>query len=292
MYYEEYKETLIRTLKEKLGSNIKIENIAHKVNNNIDRDGIIIRMGRTADPIIYVDSFYKKFCAGDNLTAQIEEIMAIVLNEDTNIQNVCHTILNGTWNDIKDKIRIEVINLNWNKFNLERIPYENFLNLAIVFRIMFNTKTSCIVTNALLEHWNIPKEELIKIAYSNLNTIEYPIQKLTEQYKNEIDEILLIENLHNVPIYAMSSKFNILGASGILRTDLLKEFAETIGEDIFIIPNSIHTLLLIPATNSIEPLYLKQTIEEKQRMIVDKEYLLSDSIYFFKRKNCEVQIIL
>lgn len=66
--------------------------------------------------------------------------------------------------------------------------------------------------------------------------------------------------------------------------DLIKDFAEALGSSLYIIPSSIHELLLLPVTNANESQDIKNMIREINDTQVKMEEILSYSLYLFDKE--------
>ena len=64
---------------------------------------------------------------------------------------------------------------------------------------------------------------------------------------------------------------------------VLKEFAESLGEDLIILPSSIHEVLLTPSNVSLPPEELNEMVQAINQSDVPAEERLSDHIYYFSR---------
>lgn len=285
MNYEEYKEYLMNEI-ENQGRNVHLTK--YEKNNGTEKEALTIQMGNGAEPIIYLEELFESYNDGASVERQIESIMKIVEQDSEAVHLMGLELLNESWENIRSKIGVQVINYEWNEKKLEEIPHKRLLNLAIVCRVMFSGNSSSLVTNALLEKWKITKEELMDEAFSNLKNGKYTIKGLSQLVAMRIDEDPLPDE--DELMYVMTNDAQVYGATGIARTDLLKEFADKIETDIYVIPSSIHEILLVPANGSVDLEYMKSVVKEVNQMDVKKEEWLSDDIYFFRR-DCEALMV-
>ena len=94
------------------------------------------------------------------------------------------------------------------------------------------------------------------------------------------------------PLYVMSNCDGMKGAAVILYEGVLKEFAEKIGCDLFILPSSIHEVLLVPYEESVNAAELEETVKMINLAEVPKEEVLSDHVYLYSRKTDQVIMVL
>lgn len=70
--------------------------------------------------------------------------------------------------------------------------------------------------------------------------------------------------------------------------DLIKDFAEALGSSLYIIPSSIHELLLLPVTSTDEREEIKNMIQEINDTQVKREEILSYSLYLFDKEKGKI----
>ena len=72
---------------------------------------------------------------------------------------------------IKDKLRVRVVNYKKNQKRLKDMPYRQFFDLAVIYRIVFviddNTDAGIVVDYRLVHTWGVTEEELFEEAYRN-----------------------------------------------------------------------------------------------------------------------------
>ena len=94
-----------------------------------------------------------------------------------------------------------------------------------------------------------------------------------------------------VPVYVLSSRKRLQGAACMLYPDLLRKIADRMDSSYYIIPSSIHELLLIPAAGFADRDELKAMICEINDTHVAPEERLSYSLYGYDRKENKVEIL-
>ena len=71
----------------------------------------------------------------------------------------------------------------------------------------------------------------------------------------------------------------------------MKKFADNLGNDLFILPSSVHELILVPECDVRDPDYLTDMIAEVNDTQVSREEILSYSLYRYYRDEDEVRIV-
>ena len=81
------------------------------------------------------------------------------------------------------------------------------------------------------------------------------------------------------------------GASVMLFKDPLRDFANYMGHDLYILPSSIHEVILLLDDEYVQSSEeLREMVRETNRMVVDQEEVLSDHIYNYDREKDEIRI--
>lgn len=84
-------------------------------------------------------------------------------------------------------------------------------------------------------------------------------------------------------LYTLTTKIRVNGAALILLPDVLERIGEKAGMDYFLIPSSIHELLIAKDDGLVTAKALKEIVYDGNRTgtIVKKEDVLSDNIYHY-----------
>lgn len=91
--------------------------------------------------------------------------------------------------------------------------------------------------------------------------------------------------------YVMLNDNRIFGSSGMLATEILMEFANRLEADFYILPCSVHELILMPVSINVPTDYLREVVQEVNEASVLPEERLSDYVYFFSRKSGKVELL-
>ncbi len=241
---------------------------------------------RSIAPVIFLDSFFQEYEEGKDFDDIVENIVKMyweyVPKDDIDLSFILD------YEKVKDKICLRLCNYERNKELLKDSVYIPFLDLAVMFYIKFeDSDIGCgqiRIRQDYLERWNITTEELMKDAKENS--------------EKEID--LRVMEFGGFPMYIMSNKSLTGGASSILYPDALEKFANQKESNLFIIPSSIHEVILIPDFEDVtedtdeweeKTTELKKMISQVNREELRTDEVLSDNLYYFDRSVKRLKIV-
>ena len=81
------------------------------------------------------------------------------------------------------------------------------------------------------------------------------------------------------PMYVATNSKKLNGACVMLYDGLLRDFARKVGKSFYIIPSSIHEVILIPDTLDMDIRYMKAMVKEVNGTEVAPDEVLSDNVY-------------
>lgn len=292
--------TLVKDEVEKrTGENYRVRLSDVRKNNGIILKGITVTQeDNNIAPTIYLNNYYQAYEEGlITLRYIVNDVMDTYNKNKVNKRIDMKHFLD--FDSIKDSIVYKLVNTVKNKELLEDIPHLEFMDLSIIFQSLVVQESQGIayilIHNAHLRLWDISLEELYKAAMNNTQQLlGYELKSLQESICEMIKEEQIGGNLENengiidienndLPLYVLSNKNKIEGASCILYPKLIKNIADELESSLYIIPSSIHEVLILPSTEIIETTELKNMIREINDSQVKLEEVLSYSLYFFDR---------
>lgn len=148
------------------------------------------------------------------------------------------------------------------------------------------------IHNSHCKMWNVDAGQLYEDARANtplllgaeLKSMEEVISDLVKQ-SEFTDSQQLEEDVRDVPMHVLSNKTKIHGAACILYENVVKDFADYLNRDIFILPSSVHEVILVPSQGAQKAQNLVEMVREVNETQVEEEEILSDSVYYFSRED-------
>ncbi len=296
MTYQDFESQIVELITTELSDECTIDTKPVIKNNGITLHGLVINNGKcNISPTIYLDYYYKEFENGADIDKLAKQVIAqykkFELDEDFDIS------VFTDYEKCKDNISFKLINYEKNKELLEDIPYIKYLDLAIVFYYLFeggiNETSSILIRNSHVKHWNVDKIDLMVQAQNNTpRLLQSEIRSLTDVVKEILADNPMAITPEDEPMdqtmYVLTNKLKLYGACCILYKDLLEEFAEQHDCDFYIIPSSVHEVLLLPCSKELDSEYLTSLVQEVNSSELSTEDILSDHVYLYSRKNKEI----
>ncbi|MCM1183832.1 MAG: DUF5688 family protein [Roseburia sp.] len=267
-------------------------------NNGVVLCGLTLRQDDSnISPTIYLNAYYDAYQNGQTtLGGIVDEVLELYERNRVNRSIDMRKFLD--YEAVRHRIVYKLINTEQNRELLQDIPHIAFHDLSIVFQFLITEEcfgsATILIHNAHLKIWNVSVTELYKRARQNTPILnKYEIKSMSE---------VLCELSHGggaaggdekaqIPLYVLSNRSRVHGAACMLYPDLLKDFAEAMGQDIYIIPSSVHEVLLLPADSREEVAYIKEMIQEVNDTQVNAEEVLSYSVYFYARGEGKVRML-
>lgn len=256
-------------------------------NNGVTFDGInITKKDKPMSPTIYLNSYYDEYLSGKSLKEILLDIAGIRLGNEDKLNIEVNNILN--FEDIKKDIVIRLVNYEKNREQLKKCPYLLFNDLAITFRWLAHQDSkgiaSSLITNDEFKQWNISIDRLYDIALINTRTrFPYKLDSMRNLFKDFFEGIDIDDIEDNeVELYVLTNEAGINGASCILYEGVIEEFAKEMESDIYILPSSIHEVILL-RDDGRSTSELKELVREANTTVVGIMDILSDTVYRYDR---------
>ena len=298
MEYQDFLCAVLCRLKEVLEDSADVEIYESMKNNGNLRKGIIIKeKGRNIGPVIYMEEFYDRYNKGVSLEKNISDILNFYRKIRCPVNWDCNDLLDIE--KAKDKLAIKLINYSRNKEYLKGCPYVRVLDLAAIFFIVVDVKkdglATVVITNEYMKHWNVSKLELYEMALNNSCRV-LPAKFATMQdtltnlmFGEEFNSsVMFTEDEQAKEMYVLTNEYRNCGASCILYKGVLDMIGDMLNRNFFILPSSIHEVIILPAYENMEAGRIDCIIDDVNTNLVTDEELLGNHCYMYDRVTKEI----
>lgn len=303
MNFNVFAETVVEALKETMGERFQITTTVVKKNNGVELLGIVVQEeGLNTSPTVYINDFYDNYREGTEIPKIVEALARIChqsrIPEEVNLSDFLD------FEKAKGQISVRLIHYEKNKKLLLDTPWRPACNLALVCyytvqQSPFYGRASILVKNEHLEKWGITDKELFAEALVN-TPVRYPasidsmedliFKNWSEERKDQLFEEMR-EGEVRIPLFILSNRQRLQGAVCMFYPGVLRQFARRIGRDLYILPSSVHEVLLLPDEGDREKEELLRMVTDINRNCVADCEILADSVYYYRRESDRIEQI-
>lgn len=309
MTYETFCTNVQERVQEIKGEEVSVSIVRSLKNNGRERMSLIIK-GKEDEvvPSLFLEEFYSQYECGISFEDILEKILAVY--DEYEWEGEPDFSFFSDFESARSHIAYKLISQNENQELLGKVPWFPVLDLAMVFYCIlpkqFKVKASILIDNSHMALWQVNKEEVYEAAYLNtpkllpfgIEPIQSVLEQLLKQPDEKFEEGLKKEMEENVAdlagniagMYVLSNNEQFFGAACILYPEVLHKFAEKNGENIFILPSSVHEVLLIPDDGSFSAEEFAGLVREVNMTQVEPEERLSDCVYYYRMNSGRITI--
>jgi len=292
-------------VKELMGEEFDVKIYKVTKNNSLELESLVIlKKGENYSPNIYLLPYYESYLQEVPIFEVAQRIVNVYRNYTVPI---LREKFSYTYEQVKAFVTYRLVSFHKNRKLLNNIPYIKYLDLAITFHCLVRDDSDGIgtirITNEHIQMWGVSQQELFELAICNTRILfPYTIKSMEEviwgmikeDCKNQSEDmqkdlldscINTTKTSNNQKMYILTNQKGINGATCLLYEDILKDFGEQIQSDFYILPSSIHEVILVPYSKSISRNALNEMVIDVNRTQVSREEVLSDRVYFFSRED-------
>lgn len=283
-------ESIAEEIQNEIGTEYTVSVTANMKNNNTQRIGItIVHNCENISPTIYINDLLNQYCREERSK---EEIVREILRryENSMVATEDIKLLDVELPSCGARVVYRLISRKRNKEMLENLPYIPFLDMAITFHIVVSINKTYVQTikidKNIQERWGVSVEQLFKMANDNTEKI-FPLEitDLNEIVKKHLqiaeeDEVI---NENGPNMIVITNELGLFGASVILYEEVMQNIAEELDCDLFVIPSSVHEMILVPYEDDELYVMLSDLIKKINENFVSPDEVLSDLVYIYQR---------
>lgn len=298
MNYEIFREVVTEKFKDYLPQEYQKMSLqvcqVKKVNTTLDGIYLFDREGKSGiSPTLYINEMYDHYKDTDDLQEILQAAAATMAGLMKEAPDMLPKI------DIKtapDNVVFQLVNTEQNQSMLAEIPHREFQDLSIIYRWMVESGEegieSVLVNDQIAERMGMTEEQLFKAAAQNTRNLMPPVVKemremLCEMFiKDGMPAEIVKTMVQEVPpksMYVITNKQNVNGAASMLYEEELHKLAGSLGDDLYILPSSIHEVLAVPLSAGKSPQELSEMVLEVNMSQVRLEERLSNQVYHYDK---------
>ena len=277
--YDIFCEKFIEQLQSLLGDSYLLKK-EEAVGYNDTRKEVLLmeKKGSCCMPRFDLRAYYEMHMEGMEIEELAKKAAYAIHAEDIPSEADIKALLDPE--QVRNRLIIRLLNRKTNESILNEMPHLPFLDLAITFHLLVEEKKdgtkSVRVTNKLWEEY-IGDSVLQMYRQALLNT-----ERLFPARMVQMEKLLQLSELGvNSGLFIVSNPHGIYGAAVLLYERLQEKIGQLLGENYYVIPSSVHEVLVIRESDVPDIDMLKSTILEVNRTQVGEEDILSNQLYRF-----------
>lgn len=270
---------------------------SRKVNRTLDALTVVPKDDSRIFPTIYINDMYGHYLACGDLEAVLKDAAGRYAQTAEQVKSQRpETVMD--MEHFKDNVIMCLINTEQNREMLAGIPSREFQDLSVIYRwVVDQTQDavgSVIVSDGLAKEAGLTEEELFQHAVENTRRITPSVvMSMGDLFGNIIAEMDVPEEMKEEfgreesladTMWIIGNSLGINGAVSMLYEENLHQLAEKLGDDLFILPSSIHEVIAIPAgmaEGNMER--LAEMVHEVNMGGLKLEDRLSNSVYHYDK---------
>ena len=247
-------------------------------------------------PTIYLEGFYEgQYQRGKTMDEVLDGVAATVDRAFDGLKNGQVPFDKDPMSQLNnDKLYFELINTESNRSLLSNVPHREFKDMSLIYRVLFDKSdegvSSVIVTHDLASSLDMSEQELYDRAY--LKTKELFPAKISTL--NEImmgflgEDVMDAMGMNDGPqLYLVTNDVCVNGATCMVYDDVLQELTDRVGENVYILPSSLHEFLAAPES-MCDSGELTDMVFSVNRNHVNQEDRLSNNVFYHDAEKHEL----
>ncbi len=282
-------------VKKRLGEECETDLNQVQKNNGLLFDGLMIRCNMDKIiPSIYLNPYYEEYQNGKAAIDIVEEVIKAYDGAKTETERIAIPA-RMEFEEVRARVIYRLVNYEKNQILLQSHPHYRLLEFAVTFHCLIKQDEEGIgsvrITEEHRKSWGVSIEELRNAAMENTKhrfpAIIRPMEDIVydsikqKSWTSE-KEVVTLPTYFNSSMYVLTNSSGINGAGCLLYQGLLELFYKQLGSDFYILPSSIHELILVPVGEERNREHLEQMVKEINQTQVAIEEILSDTVYNYE----------
>ena len=291
MNFEEFTETVMDRLRDHLpdqysGAELRIGEF-EKLNKSYTALQVV-GGDQMAVPNIDLDTYFKSYQSGTMGMDDVIRRMTEQLQDDPQFE----TEWLKDYGQVKDRLYVRVTDAKENESLLSKVPHREVDGLAVTYHIAFETpdgkSASVPVNTSLMKMYGISEDQLHADALASSQKL-YPATfiSLADMMGNMmgVDADTVMPTMDEPQLMVLTNERTFQGAGALFYPGQMEAIAAQMGSDYFVLPSSIHEVLLLPDDGTIDADVLNFMIQDINMSTVAPEERLANEAYHYDTKD-------
>lgn len=294
MEYIQFLTEVRERVEDHFDGKVKGEVCTSTKNNGVIVIGLMLKGEKErVAPNFYLDRQFVEWMRGMCTLEEIAEKLCQAYQEEIKRNGHLISTIQFTWEEFRRNVFMRLVNREKNKELLETIPHREFLDLALVYYysvpIEGDVTGTLLITKEHLDLLEVEEEELYQTAKSNCERFQPVKIRCMEDLLYELGrkigvEVYEAKECHPF-LFVMTNTKGMFGATSLAFEEELDCFAKRIRSSFYILPSSIHEVILVPENKEFCKEYFQSMVREINATQVDVTEVLSDNIYYYNMES-------
>ena len=295
MDFEKFERYVLKHIKEYLPeSNQDIAVVLdHKTSERDTKssDLVVHYPGLEIGTSIHLDSAYMAYETAEDMDSIMKDIAKTIELAREELKTIKMRDMDN-FEKVKNQLVLRVVNRDQNQSFFPKLVHRDIpdTDLAVIYQIQVVKEEPSLpgikISWSMLNRWGIEEKELYQTALANMVNHNPFIIADWFQAAMEVRTTpgQIPDELGEGGLYLLSNEAMANGASVMLYPELLKNIGDRFGDNYFIIPSSIHELILLKDSGDLDRGFLNHVIQDINREHVAASSFLSDYVIYFDRE--------
>ena len=235
-------------------------------------------------PVLNIEKFYDQVTTTVPYSEVIEDMTYFAMKALDESQQISVEPFSN-YDEMKEKLTMQAIPIKGNEEMLIKTPHQQMADIAIIYRFIVGETErgtmSTVVTNDMITTYGITADELHADAAQAMKYEHpYEIRPLFDVLGAMSPDFAENEQPDNM-LYVATYPSAMYGAGSIGHPDFMEDAAVVMRGSFFILPSSIHEVLLLPDDGTVKYQELLAMVTNINEAMVSPEERLTDNVYHY-----------
>lgn len=286
--YREFIGEVMDRVRNSLGTEYTCSLVQTLKNNGTKLHGLSVTgSGVEACPMFYLDDYYQDNSAVKTANQIVNQMISLGgdgLKLPIGVKDI------AKFSSVRDSIIFKLVGTESNEEMLQSVPHKRLEDLAIIYQIcVFNDGAqlgTTTIQQGLFDTWGISIEHLHETALGNTpDKLPAKFRDMREVITEMTGMDLTEDDAATPSMCILSNSIGVNGAGVLVYPGELASIGERIHSDFYVLPSSVHEVLIIPVSDSVTVDGLAQMVSEVNATQVAPEEVLSNSVYIYSRED-------